>query len=51
MGFIIRDSEGFVIGGVADYKDNMACINWAEVDAIQMGIRWVTSNGLDNCIF
>lgn len=50
IGLIDRDSAGFVIGGLMRYKDEGACAEWAEIDAIQYGIVWAKNNNFTRII-
>lgn len=50
VSFIVRDSNGFMIGGEIKYIEDVACIAWAETVALLHGITWASKRDLSNII-
>lgn len=51
VGFIVRDSDCFVLRGGMKYIEEVACVAWAETDALLHGISWASDRSLSNIIF
>lgn len=51
IGIIARGREGFVIGGMVRYKEEWLPAEWAELEALREGIKWVSENNFTQVIF
>ncbi|KAA3470610.1 zf-CCHC domain-containing protein/RVP_2 domain-containing protein [Gossypium australe] len=51
FGVIIRDCDGFVIGGGGGFKDEFMTTEWANLYAFEKGIKLVQSLNVENAIF
>ncbi|KAK5810742.1 hypothetical protein PVK06_026059 [Gossypium arboreum] len=47
----IRDSDRFVLGGIADYRENRMEGEWAEAEALRDRIIWTRDNNVVRAIF
>ncbi|MBA0696385.1 hypothetical protein Goari_002939 [Gossypium aridum] len=45
------DSDGFVLGRLAEYKESRIKVDWAEVEALREGINWACNNNVVRAIF
>lgn len=50
IGVVARDCEGFVLGGKLSYRENVANIGWAEMEAIRDGILWACDKSITKTI-
>ncbi|MBA0743547.1 hypothetical protein Gogos_006213 [Gossypium gossypioides] len=51
LGVIARDSDGLVLGGIADYRENQMEGECAEAKALRDGIIWGRDNNVARAIF
>ncbi|MBA0688637.1 hypothetical protein Goari_006409 [Gossypium aridum] len=51
LGLIARDSDGLVLGGIADYRENRMEGECTEVEALRDGIIWGRDNNVARAIF
>lgn len=40
VGVIARDCDGFVLGGLVEYRESQMKVKWAEAEALREGIVW-----------
>ncbi|MBA0813032.1 hypothetical protein Gohar_026921 [Gossypium harknessii] len=48
---IVLDSDGFVLGRLAKYRESQIKMDWAEVEALREGINWARNNNVVRAIF
>lgn len=41
-----RDCDGFVLGGCLRFKNDIACMDWVELDAIWDGLVWAINKNI-----
>ncbi|MBA0834154.1 hypothetical protein Goarm_006534 [Gossypium armourianum] len=51
LGVIARDSDGLVLGGIADYRENQMEGECAKVEALRDRIIWGRDNNVARAIF
>ncbi|MFQ6649462.1 hypothetical protein Gotur_022299 [Gossypium turneri] len=51
FGVIVRDSDGFVLGGSGGFKDNVLSIEWAELFAFEESLKVACAINISKAIF
>ncbi|MBA0749337.1 hypothetical protein Gogos_003282 [Gossypium gossypioides] len=51
IGIIVRDHDGFVLGGRAIFLDDKMDIEWAEAEALRESIMWASNNNVTRVVF